>query len=165
MIFYAPPLCKEWKRKPTEHVSTKNVSRTESDSKHQKHCFEQLLQATQGSSSTTSLSITQTSTTRSSALSLALINPLKNDFSESEGEKSNKCAIENLPLKFYLESATIIAFNEVLLERCISNSHLKWRLDFNHKFLDLFLSIKSNKISPYVNEETRKEQHQYQMYQ
>ena len=79
--------------------------------------FQQSLQAVQRSSSSASTITTQTSTGAPFALSLVLINlsgPI--DFSTDEGAKLNKLAIENLPLKFDLESTTINVFNEVLLE-------------------------------------------------
>ena len=83
--------------------------------------FQQLLQAVKRSSSSISITTTQTSTAAPFGLSSAKINLSKLiDFSTSEGAKLNKTAIENLPLKFDLESATINAFNEVLLDRCES---------------------------------------------
>ena len=81
--------------------------------------FQQLLQAVQRLSSTTPTSTAQTSTVAPFALPQKLINLSKPiGFSTSEEAKLNKSAIENLLLKFDLESATINALNEVLLDRC-----------------------------------------------
>ena len=140
--------------------------------------FQQLLQAVQRSSSTIPTSTAQTSTMAPFALSLALINLSKPiDFSTSEGAKLNKSAIENLSLKFDLKSASINAFNEVLLDRCGStgwnkgdvdiltiptlNGDLNLIKDFGQVSMD---EIKQH-VATYTNEETRKAQHQYQMYQ
>ena len=69
----------------------------------------------QRSSSTALTTTTQTTAATPFPLPLALINLSKLiDFSTSEGAKLSKYAIENLPLKFDLELATIETFNEAV---------------------------------------------------